>query len=255
MDMPKNRFKQRMAENQLQLGLFLGLANSISTEILAGCGFDFLLIDAEHSPNDLRSIQAQLQTIAAYPVSAMVRPPNHDTSFIKQLLAIGTQTLLIPMVETPQQARDLVAAVRYPPLGVRGVGIALERSARWTNIPDYFAQVAEQTCLIIQIESLLGIQNLDEILAIEGLDAVFLGPTDLAASMGYLNQSHHPEVQDAITQALQQIHAAKKAAGIFSSDPALAKQYQANGVKFIALGADTLLLRNAALQLRQVFEH
>lgn len=253
MDMPHNHFKQGLAENRLQLGLFLGLASTLSAEILAACGFDFLLIDAEHSPNDLPSVLAQLQAMAAYPVSVMVRPASHDPVLIRQLLGVGAQTLLIPMVESAQQARALVAAVRYPPRGIRGVGTALERSARWNHVADYFAQTEAQTCLLLQIESCEGVKNLDEILQVDGVDGLFIGPADLAASMGYLNQPAHPEVQAVIEQALGKLRGAAKAAGIFSTDPQLLKKYQASGVRFLAVGADTQILRNAAVNLRQGF--
>lgn len=249
MDMPINSFKQALQQGRLQLGLFLGLGNPVSAELLATCGYDYLLVDAEHGANDVRSIQAQLQAMAAYPVQCMVRPPNHDAALIKQLLGVGAQTLLVPMVDTAEQAAALVSAMRYPPKGVRGVGTALERSARWNAVPDYFAKVEQNTCLIVQIESRTGLQNVDAIAAVDGVDAVFIGPADLAASMGYLGQPGHAEVKAAISDAIGRIVAAGKAAGVFSSDPTLAQAYQAAGAGFLALGADTSVLRSAAINL------
>ncbi|MFJ3057239.1 HpcH/HpaI aldolase/citrate lyase family protein [Herbaspirillum sp. NPDC087042] len=249
MDMPRNTFKQALQSGRLQLGLFLGMGSPLGAELLATCGYDYLLIDGEHAANDLRSIQAQLQAMAAYPVQCLVRPPNHDASLIKQLLGTGAQTLLVPMVDTAEQAQSLVRAMRYPPDGIRGVGTALERSARWNAVSDYFARVEENSCLIVQIESRLGLQNLDAIAAVEGVDAVFIGPADLAASMGYLGQPGHAEVKAAISQAILGIRAAGKAAGVFSSDPAAAQQYLAAGASFLALGADTSVLRGAAVKL------
>jgi len=255
MHMPQNTFKQALARATdadlppPQLGLFMGLGHPVSAEILATCGFDFLLIDAEHGLTDLRGIQAQLQAIAAYPVPCLVRPPNHDPATIKQLLGVGVQTLLMPMVESADQAHQLVRAVRYPPRGMRGVGTGLERGARWNAIADYFSQADAQTCLIVQIESRQALTQLDAIAQVEGVDAVFLGPSDLAASLGHLGQPGHPEVKQAIQDALQRIRQHGKAAGVFCADPALVEPYRASGAAFLALGADTGLLRSAALQL------
>ncbi len=249
MQMPVNTFKLALAGPQAQLGLFMGLGHPVSAEILATCGFDFLLIDAEHGLNDLRGIQAQLQAIAAYPTPCLVRPPNHDPSLIKQLLGVGVQTLLVPMVETAEQARQLVRAMRYPPKGIRGVGTGLERGARWNAVPDYFTQADAQTCLIVQVESRQALDQLDDIAQVDGVDGVFLGPSDLAASLGHLGQPGHPEVKQAIETALRRIREHGKSAGVFCADPALVEAYRASGASFLALGADTGLLRSAALQL------
>lgn len=254
MLIPRNEFKRALAARKTQIGLFLGLANPLSAELLAGCGFDFLLIDAEHGPNDLRSVQAQLQAIAACPVAALVRPPSHDAALIKQLLGAGVQTLLVPMVDTAEQAASLVAAMRYPPRGIRGVGTALERSARWNGVAGYFGAVEEELCLIVQIESSQGIENLDAIAQVEGVDGIFIGPADLAASMGYLGQPGHPEVQRVIKQAIASISRAGKIAGVFSSEPVLAAEYQACGALFLAVGADTSVLRGAAVRLVKSFK-
>lgn len=254
MEIPRNEFKRGLAARKTQIGLFLGLANALSAELVAGCGFDFLLIDAEHGPNDLRSVLAQLQAVAAYPVAALVRPPSHDAALIKQLLGAGVQTLLVPMVDSAEQAAALVAAMRYPPRGIRGVGTALERSARWNGVAGYFSAAESELCLIVQIESLQGIRNLDAIARVEGVDGIFIGPADLAASMGYLGQPGHPEVQQVIKQAIGDIVGAGKTAGVFSSDPALAAEYQACGARFLAVGADTSVLRGAAVKLVNEFK-
>lgn len=249
MDMPINQFKRALAQRSFQAGLFLGLGHPLSAEILAGCGFDFLLIDAEHGANDVRSVQAQLQAIAASGVPALVRAAHHDAALIKQLLGVGAQTLLLPMVDTAAQAAALVSAMRYPPRGIRGVGTALERGSRWNGVAGYFEQVEEQNCLIVQVESRAGLDNIEAIAAVEGVDALFIGPADLAASMGYLGQPGHPEVKAAIADALARIVASGKAGGVFSSDPALAAQYRTAGASFLAIGADTSLLRSAAIGL------
>jgi len=249
MHTPTNSFKQALAKRRHQFGLFLGMANPISAEILATCGYDFLLIDAEHGVNDIRSIQIQLQAMAPYPVECLVRPAHHDASLIKQILGTGAQTLLVPMVDTAEQARDIVAAMHYPPKGIRGVGTGLERGSRWNACSDYLARANEELCLIVQVETVTALKNLEAILAVDGVDGVFIGPSDLAASLGYLGQVQHPEVQKVITDALSRVAAAGKAAGMFCADPTQAASYQASGATFLAMGADTGLLRNAATKL------
>ncbi len=254
MDMPVNPFKRALAAGQTQIGLFLGLAHAYSAEIVATAGFDWLLIDGEHGPNDLQGIIAQLQALAPYPVRPVVRTPDHDVARIKQWLDGGAQTLMVPMVESAADAAKLVRAMRYPPHGVRGVGTAMARAARWNGVADYFARADSEMCLIVQIESTHGLAALDEILAVDGVDAVFIGPSDLAASMGHLGQPGHPEVKAAVETAIGQIAAAGKAAGVFSADPATAGAYQAIGARFLLVGVDTLLLRNAAVALADRFK-
>jgi 4-hydroxy-2-oxoheptanedioate aldolase len=249
MHMPPNSFKQALQQSQLQLGLFLALGNPLSAEILATCGYDFLLIDAEHAVNDLRSIQAQLQAIAAYPIPCLVRPPHHDPALIKQLLGIGVQTLLVPMVDTAEQAAALVSAMRYPPKGIRGVATGLERGARWNAVPDYLTQVEQHSCLIVQIESRMGLNNLEAIAAVDGVDALFIGPSDLAASLGHLGEPAHPDVLSTIDDAIARIVKTGKRAGIFCTSPELAQRYATGGASFVALGADTSVLRSAAINL------
>lgn len=253
MEMPGNRFKQGLREGRWQVGLFLGLSSPISAEILAGAGFDWLLIDAEHAPNDAASVLAQLQAAAPYPVSAGVRPASHDPSLIKQYLDVGAQTILAPMVDDAAQAEALVRAVRYPPAGIRGVAASIVRASRWNGIRDYVAHADAETCLVVQVETRRGLENLDQIAAVAGVDAIFIGPADLAASLGHLGDSGHPEVRAAIEAALCRIAAAGKAAGIFVTDPALAEKYRRLGASFVAIGGDTSLLRNAALKLAAAF--
>lgn len=254
MDIPKNEFKRALAKGRAQIGLFVGLDSPVAAEVVATAGFDFLLIDGEHGPGDVRSILAQLQAAAAYPVSAVVRPANHDPALIKRLLGIGVQTLLVPMVESAEQAAALVAATRYPPAGIRGVGTALERGSRWNAIDGYHGKADAEMCLIVQVESLAGLAHLDAIAATPGVDGIFIGPADLAASMGHLGQTGHPEVRAAIADALHRIAAAGKAPGVFAHDPALGAQYREGGAVFLAVGADTGLLRNAAVKLAASFK-
>lgn len=253
MDMPRNVFKQMLGQRRLQVGLFVGLVAAYGMEVLATAGFDWLLIDGEHAPNNPASVLAQLQAAAPYPVQLVVRPVNHDVALIKQYLDIGAQTLLVPMVESVAEAAALVRATRYPPRGIRGVGTSLARAARWGGIKDYAKRADDEICLIVQIESRHGLANLDAILMVDGVDGVFIGPADLAASMGYLGQSGHPEVKAAIEDALARIAAGGKAAGVFVTEPKLARHYRDCGASFIAVGADTSLLRNAAARLAASF--
>ena len=253
MDMPKNIFKQRLREGQWQVGLFAGMANSVSMEILAGTGFDWLVIDAEHTPNNPASVLMQLQAAAPYPVQMLVRPTSHDATLIKQYLDAGAQTLLVPLVDNAVQAQDLVRAVRYPPEGIRGVAASLSRAARWTGIKDYVMHANAEICLVVQVETRQGLENLDAILAVAGVDGVFIGPADLAASLGHLGDSAHHEVRAAIEDALSRIAASGKAAGIFVTEPELARRYRSLGASFIAVGGDTTLLRNAAVKLASSF--
>ena len=254
MDISRNLFKQALHENKAQIGLWVGLADAYVAELLAGTGFDWLLIDGEHAPNDLRSTLAQLQAVAPYPSQPIVRPPVGDAALIKQFLDVGAQTLLIPMVETAEQAAQMVAATRYPPKGIRGVGSALARSSRWNQIPDYLHRADEEMCLLVQVESATGLRNLESIANVPGVDGVFFGPADLSASLGHLGNPGHPEVQSALANGIKQVRAAGKAPGILMSDAKLARDYLAAGALFVAVGVDTTLLCNSARQLAASFK-
>ena len=240
MQTPVNRFKQAMQNQQTQIGLWVSMANPYSTEICAGAGFDWLLIDSEHAPNDLRSVMAQLQTIAAYDSQPVARIPIGDSTVIKQYLDMGVQTLLVPMVDTPEQARALVQACRYPPDGFRGMAGA--RASRWGRYPNYAREANAQVCLLVQAETRLALANLDAIANTDGVDGVFIGPADLSASMGHVGNAGHPEVQAAIEDAITRILRAGKAPGILTPDTTLAKHYIGLGARFVAVGLDTLLL-------------
>jgi len=254
VEMPINTFKRALQAGETQIGLFLGLANAYTAEIVAGTGFDWLLIDGEHGPNDLRSIIEQLQALAPYPVRPVVRTVDHDVARIKQLLDGGAQTLMVPMVETAAEAEMLVRAMRYPPNGMRGVGTAMARAARWNGVEGYFAKADGEMCLIVQIESTTGLAGLDDILKVEGVDGVFIGPSDLAASMGHLGNPGHAEVKAAVAAAIGKISAAGKAAGVFSADPSAAEAYREIGASFLLVGVDALLLRNSAVALADKFK-
>ena len=245
MQLPVNPFKRALAEKRAQIGLWVGLGDSYTTEICAGAGFDWLLLDGEHSPNDLRSLLQQAQAVAAYPAShAIARVPvghgHAGTTLIKQYLDLGIQTLLVPMVDTAQEAADLVRAMRYPPLGIRGMGGA--RASRWGRIAAYPKEANSQVCLLVQAESQEALDNLDAIAATEGVDGVFIGPADLSASLGHVGNSMHADVQAAIEDALRRINKAGKAAGILTPDEALARRYLEMGFLFVAVGLDNNLL-------------
>ena len=252
MKTPVNLFKQALNEKRPQIGLWMGLAQAYSAEICALAGFDWLVIDGEHAPNDLRSIQAQLQTLAAYPASHPVcRVPVGDTALIKQYLDLGAQNILVPMVDTPEQAAQLVQAMRYPQDdgqgGVRGMAGA--RASRWGHYSDYFQRANEEVCLLVQVESLEALKNLDAIAATPGVDGVFIGPADLSASMGHVGNAAHPEVQAAIADAIARILKAGKAPGILTPDRALATHYLSLGAVFVAVGLDTQILMRQTTEL------
>ena len=249
MQMLNNVFKQALREERPQIGLWLGLAHANAAELLAGTGFDWLLIDGEHAPNDLQSILDQLRAVAPYPSHPIVRPPVGDPVLIKQLLDLGAQTLLVPMVETAQQARSLAQAMRYPPHGIRGVGSALARSSRWNQIDNYLHEADEQMCLLVQVETTSALSQLDGIVAQDGVSGVFFGPADLSASMGLLGQPGHPDVVAAICDGIRRVRAAGKAPGVLAVDPVLANTYLEHGALFVAIGVDTSLLVRAASDL------
>jgi len=255
MPIPQNSFKAALkGRTGAQIGLWLGLANGYCAEICAGAGFDWLLIDGEHAPNDLRSILAQLQAVAAYPVHPVVRPVSGDVNLIKQLLDIGAQSLLVPMVESASQARQTVAAMRYPPAGVRGVGSALARASNWNRHSGYLEEADREMCLLVQIETRQGLENLEAIAAVEGVDGIFIGPADLSAALGHLGHPDHPEVQATIDEAVRRIQACSRAAGILSASEPLARHYLSLGCSFVAVGLDTSLLVRATEDLARKFQ-
>ncbi|QHE75583.1 4-hydroxy-2-oxoheptanedioate aldolase [Hydrogenophaga sp. PBL-H3] len=251
--MSGNPFKAALAAQRPQVGLWLSMADPYLAEVSATAGFDWLLIDGEHAPNDLRTTLGALQTVAPYPTHPVVRVVSGEVHLVKQLLDIGAQTLLVPMVDTPEQAAALVQATRYPPLGIRGVGSAVGRVSRWSARTDYLDVADSEVCLLVQAETVKALQNLAAICAVDGVDGVFIGPADLAASMGHRGKPGHPEVQAAIEQAMKTIVASGKAAGTLTSDPALARRYLALGCTFVATGVDVLLFANAARKLATDF--
>ncbi|MBD3897812.1 4-hydroxy-2-oxoheptanedioate aldolase [Halomonas sp. ML-15] len=252
--MKNNDFKARLLSGEPQTGIWLGMASPYVAEMAGTAGFDWLLLDAEHAPNDVASLLTQLQAIAPYVSAPVVRPPVGDPVLIKRYLDIGVQNLLVPMVESAEQAAALVAAMRYPPEGVRGVGHVLSRAARWGQVEDYPHHANRQMCLLVQVETLQGLENLDAIAAVEGVDGVFIGPADLSAAMGHLGDLGHPDVVAAVDDGVQRIRAAGKAAGIVTTNEEEAQRYLDAGCTFVGVGVDTVLFVEALRGLAQRFE-
>jgi 4-hydroxy-2-oxoheptanedioate aldolase len=249
----RNHFKTALHRGDKLIGLWLSMANPYTAEVCATAGFQWLLIDGEHAPNDVRSTLAQLQAVAPYPAHPVARAVNGDPALIKQLLDIGVQTLLVPMVDTPEQASALVAATRYPPQGMRGVGAAVARASRWGARRDYLETANDDTCLLVQVETVKALDNLGSICGVDGVDGVFIGPADLAASMGHRGRPSHPDVQAAIEAAIKTIVASGKAAGTLTGDTALARRYLELGASFVAVGIDVTLLAHGTRKLATEF--
>lgn len=236
-------FRDALAEASRPLaGMWVCSGSPLVAEICAGAGLDWLLVDMEHSPNGLESVLAQLQAVAAEPVTPVVRVPIGDVVTIKQVLDLGAQNLLVPMISTADEAREIVAAVRYPPRGRRGVGSALARSARWNRVDGYLTDADAHVSLFVQVETAEGVENAAAIAAVDGVDGVFVGPSDLAASMGVLGQQTHPDVTAAVLRAFEAVHGAGKPVGVNAFDPAVAQSYIDAGVDYLLVGADVALL-------------
>ena len=236
-------FRDRLAEASSPLaGMWVSSGSALVAEICAGSGLDWLLIDMEHSANSLETTLAQLQAVAAYPVTPVVRVPIGDVVAIKRVLDVGAQNILVPMVSSADEARAVVEAVRYPPRGRRGVGSALARSARWNRVDGYLAEADAYLSLTVQIETTAAVASAAEIAAVDGVDAVFVGPADLSASMGLLGQQGHPDVVAAVHRTFEAVRQAGKPVGVNAFDPAAAASYLEAGADFVAVGADVALL-------------
>ncbi len=249
MQIPQNTFLAALRAGQVQIGLWIGLADPNAAEALAATGFDWLLFDGEHAPNDPRSVLDQLRAVAPYPARPVVRPVQGDVALVKQYMDIGVQTLLVPMIDTAEQAALMVRAMRYPPEGIRGVGASLARASRWNQVDDYLNAANDQMCLLAQAESPQALKNLPAIAAVPGVDGVFFGPSDLSASMGLRGQPGHATVKQAILDGIRTVRAAGKAAGVLCVDLPLAREYIEAGASFVAVGTDTTLLVRSATDL------
>jgi len=252
MDLPKNNFKHAIRAGRQQIGLWVSLANPYSAELVAGSGFDWLVLDGEHSPNAPTTVISQLQAVAAYPVSAIVRPAWNDKVLIKRYLDIGAQSLLIPYVQNANEAAEAVAAIRYPTRGVRGVA-GVTRASRFGRVADYARRAEEELCLLVQIETREGLESLEAIAKTDGVDGVFIGPADLAAALGHLGNQQHPEVQSAIQDAIKRIRGLGKPAGILATDEASTRRYIEWGTTFTAVGLDAMVLARETEKLAAKF--
>ncbi len=244
-----SKFRTALNGGRPLLGLWQALATPYTAEIAAGAGFDWLLFDGEHAPNTLQTLLGQLHAVSAFPVEPIARVPVGDPVIIKQYLDMGFRTLLVPMIESAEQAERIVAATRFPPIGIRGVASATSRASGFGANVQYLASAHEEICVIVQIESRAGLEAIDAIAAVEGVDALFIGPADLAGSLGHLGNPRAPDVQAAIAHVLKRIVAAGKPAGIFALSPEDARTRMREGVNFISVGTDIGLLANGARRL------
>lgn len=252
VELPVNSFKRAILAGRQQIGLWCSLASANAVELLSYSGFDWLLLDTEHSANDLPMVLGQLHAAAAGSAHPIVRVPWNDHVTIKRYLDAGVQSFLVPMVQNAEEARAAVAATRYPPKGIRGFASA-SRASRFGRVKDYHARAEAEICVLVQIETVPAMQELDAIVSVDGVDGVFIGPGDLSADMGYLGQPGHPEVMAAATDAMRRIRAAGKAPGFLTGNEALAREAIEAGCLFTAVGADTGLLITASEALAAKF--
>ena len=252
MDMPRNHFKAALKAGERQIGLWTALRDSAGIEMLAACGYDWLLIDNEHAPITAPETLSLMQAAAPYPVSTVVRPGWNDQVEIKRLLDAGAQTILVPYVQTPEEAEAAVRAMHYPPRGVRGVAGAT-RASRYGAVTGYAQNASDEICLLVQVETADALERLEDIAAVDGVDGIFIGPSDLAASMGHPGNVAHPEVKSAVVDAIARISKAGLPPGILSLDPGLLQDAADAGAKFIAMDVDMAMLRRAALDARKAW--
>ena len=253
MELPRNTFKRALAEGRQQIGLWSSLCSNYTVEVIAGAGYDWILLDMEHSPNDLESLLSQLQATAPYPTHPVVRVPWNDMVMIKRVLDVGAQTILIPYVSTVAEAQSAVAATRYPPAGVRGMG-GTTRATRFGRIQGYAKRAQEEICVLVQVETRQALENLEAICAVEGVDGVFIGPADLHASLGHTGETANAAVLPLMEEAMRRIRKAGRAPGYLSPVEADAKRMLSAGALFVAVGADIGLLARGAETLRGKFQ-
>lgn len=253
MELPQNRFKQALHAGRAQIGLWSSLSSSYTVEVIAGAGFDWLLLDMEHSPNDLESLLGQLQAAAPYPAHPVVRVPWNDMVAIKRVLDVGAQSLLVPYVCSAEEATAAVSYTRYPPGGVRGVA-GTTRATRFGRVEDYARRAQEEICLLVQVETRAALDSIEAICAVDGIDGVFIGPADLHASLGYPGETAHPKVKPLIDEAIRRIRAARKAPGILTPNEADARHWLECGALFVAVGADVGILARGAEALAAKFK-
>lgn len=253
VDFPINRFKQGLREGRQLVGLWSSLSSAAATEILADSGFDWILIDTEHAPNEIPMVADQLRAASLGTASPVVRPAWNDPVVLKRLLDVGTQTLLVPFVQSPEEAARAVAATRYPPRGIRGVA-AVHRANRYGRVPDYFTRSDDEMCVLVQLETRAAVDALEAIAAIDGVDGVFIGPSDLAASLGHPGHNAHPDVRGAIDNACRRAHAIHTPIGILAPIETDARAYLDMGFAYVAVGSDIVVLRQGCDALVKMFK-
>lgn len=253
MELPQNPFKRALRAGRPQIGLWSSLSSNYTVEVIAGAGFDWILLDSEHSPNELESLLTQLQAAAPYPTHPVVRVPWNDMVTIKRVLDIGAQSLLVPYVSTRAEAENAVAYTRYPPAGVRGVA-GTTRATRFGRVKDYARRAPEEICVLVQVETQAALDNIEAICAVEGVDGVFIGPADLHASLGYTGEIANPKVKPLIDDAIRRIRKAGRAPGILTPNEADARHWLECGALFVAVGADVGILARGAEALAAKFK-
>ena len=253
MDLPKNAFKAAIKAKKPQIGLWASIPSNYTAEVIAGAGFDWILLDTEHTPSDIETVVTQLQAIAAYPTTPIVRVPWNDRVTIKRYLDTGVQALLIPQVDTPEEAENAVAYTRFPDVGMRGVA-GTTRATRFGRIKSYFKTATDEICVLVQVESREALGHIEAIAAIDGIDGVFIGPADLHASLGYLGERAHKDVMPVIDDAISRIVKSGKAAGILTDSEENARRWLKQGATFVAVGADVGILARGAEALAVKFK-
>jgi 4-hydroxy-2-oxoheptanedioate aldolase len=253
MEIPKNHFKRALAAGSAQIGLWGSIPSNYTAEVVGGAGFDWFLIDTEHTPADIENVLSQLQALAAYPTTPVVRLPWNDMVTIKRYLDLGVQNLLIPQITTVEEAKNAVAYARYPTAGMRGVA-GSTRATRFGRIKDYFRKADAEICILLQLESEEALKNLEAIAAIDGVDGIFIGPADLHASLGRLGDTAHEDVLPVIDDAIRRIVKAGKAPGILTASEENARRWLKLGATFVAVGADVGILARGAEALAAKFK-
>src|SRR5580765_3189689 len=253
MNHQPNSFKQAVREGRPQIGLWCSLCSNVAAEVISTSGFDWILIDTEHAPNELPMVFSQLQALAGGTAAPVVRPAWNDMVLMKRLLDVGVQNLLVPYVQTAEEARAAVAATRYPPQGIRGVAV-IHRASRFGRVKDYFKRANEEICVLVQIETRVALQNIEAIAAVDGVDGLFIGPSDLAAALGHLGENNHPEVRAAIEDALKRIRKVGKAPGILAPIEADARHWLSQGCVVLAVGSDVGILARQSEELAARFK-
>jgi len=253
MENTRNAFKHAIAAGQLQIGLWCSLCSNIAADIVSDSGFDWLLLDTEHSPNEIPDLLAQLQAVRGGTATPIVRPAWNDPVLIKRVLDIGAQSVLLPYVQNPEEAQGAVASVRYPPAGIRGVAAA-SRASRYGRVPGYLKNADAEICTLVQVETRTALDQLEAIATVDGVDGVFIGPSDLSASFGHVGNPQHPEMQKTLEDAVTRLKKVGKPAGILTGNEEEARRYISWGYTFVAVGADVGLLARGADMLAKKFK-